>query len=135
MAADWFEKYAKENPKGDNADTALSDAVLLRLGLGDEEHGIDDAARSAKTTAHRTRCRPRRSRSRSARTTPTRKTGKAARTALEGAIALFDKAAPDIQVQAHATLGKGLRARRRRMLGAKAEYAKVRSLWSDPAAR
>jgi hypothetical protein len=44
-AADWFERYAKSsNYKGEFADQALSDAAVLRLGLGQEDKAIDDAA-------------------------------------------------------------------------------------------
>lgn len=131
MAADWFEKYANENPKADKADAALSDAVILRLGLGDDDKAIADAATFRKNYgsshavqaasiayaigAHYT----------------DKEDWKAARTSLEGSKALFDKAAPDIQVQAHAALGKAY-VMTKADLGANTEYAKVRSLWSNP---
>src|SRR5262249_23004262 len=40
QAADWYERYAKSDPRADKADQALSDAVLLRLGLGQEQNAI-----------------------------------------------------------------------------------------------
>src|SRR6188768_161030 len=44
-AADYFERYAKATDyKGETADQALSDAVVLRLGLGQEDQAIADAA-------------------------------------------------------------------------------------------
>ena len=43
QAADWYEKYAFADPKAEKADQALSDAVILRLGLGQPEKAIDDA--------------------------------------------------------------------------------------------
>ena len=43
-AADLFERYAKKTAyKGEFADQALSDAVVLRLGLGQEDQAIEDA--------------------------------------------------------------------------------------------
>ena len=43
-AAEWFEKYAKETSyKGESADQALSDAAVLRLGLGQDDEAIADA--------------------------------------------------------------------------------------------
>jgi len=131
QASEWFERYAKENPKSDKADSALSDAVLLRLGLGDEERAIADAAEfrrfygASKPTqtaaiafaigAHYAE----------------KDDWKSARASLEGARSLFDRAAPDIQVQAHATLGRAY-TKTKADLGAKQEYAKVRALWANP---
>src|SRR5262249_50294522 len=37
QAAEWFEKYARADARAENADRALSDAVLLRLGLGQDQ--------------------------------------------------------------------------------------------------
>jgi hypothetical protein len=43
-AADYFEQYAKDtNYRGEFADKAVSDAAVLRLGLGQEDKAIDDA--------------------------------------------------------------------------------------------
>jgi hypothetical protein len=43
LAATWYEKFAKDNPKHEKASQALSDAVVLRLGLGQSDKAIDDA--------------------------------------------------------------------------------------------
>ena len=78
QAADWFERYAKENAHRKNADKALSDAIVLRLGIGQEDAAVADVKEYQKdygntnTTGNRAR-----SPSRSARTTPTRKIGRA----------------------------------------------------------
>lgn len=132
MAADWFEKYAKENPKMDKADSALQDAVLLRLGLGDEEHGIEDAALFRKNYGQSKPVQAAAIAFAIGSHYADKEDWKSARTALEGSKALFDKAAPDIQVQAHATLAKAY-TQTKADAGAKTEYAKVRALWSNPA--
>ena len=132
QAAEWFEKYARENPKAENADSALSDAVLLRLGLGDEDKAITDASDFRKNYG-------------ASKPTTTasiafaignhyaeKEDWKAARTSLEGSKALFDKASPDVQVQAHATLGRAY-VNTKADIGADAEYSRVRAIWSDPA--
>lgn len=46
---------------------------------------------------------------------------------------VISKAAPDIQVQAHTTLGHSLSNIKGQQGAAGAEYAKVRALWTDPA--
>ncbi|MBK6694174.1 MAG: tetratricopeptide repeat protein [Myxococcales bacterium] len=133
QAAEWYEKYAKEFPKGDKADQALSDAVILRLGLGDEQKAIEDegtfrrnyggtkpaqtAAISFAIGAHYAE----------------KEQWEKAKTTLQGAMGVISKAAPDIQVQAHATLGHSLSNIKGQQGAAGAEYAKVRALWTDPA--
>ncbi len=42
-AAGWYEQYALENPKKSRAAEALSDAVVLRLGLGQPHKALTDA--------------------------------------------------------------------------------------------
>ena len=42
QASDWYERYAKENPHRKDADKALSDAIVLRLGLGQEDIAVAD---------------------------------------------------------------------------------------------
>lgn len=134
LAADWYERYAKANPKGENADQALSDAVILRLGLGQEEQAIEDAKLFTRNYGG---------------SKPTQTAAIAfavgahyaekedwdkAKGALSGSMSLIDKSAPDIQVQAHATLGRVYTKLKNMNNQARSEYAKVRSLWSDPAA-
>lgn len=135
LAADWYERYAKMDPKADKADQALSDAVILRLGLGQEEQAIADARDFNKNYGA---------------TKPAQTASIAfavgahyaekgeydkAKGALTGSMSVIDKAAPDIQAQAHATLGRVYAAQKNlspAMAGG--EYAKVRALWTDAGA-
>lgn len=47
LAAQYYERFATENPKEKKAPTALSDAVVLRLGLGEAEEALADAKQFA----------------------------------------------------------------------------------------
>ncbi len=86
-AADCFERYAKATEyKGEFADQALSDAVVLRLGLGHDDQAIDDAhAFNRYFGARKAGCRPPRSPSPSPLTTARRRTGATSRSASAGA--------------------------------------------------
>ncbi len=137
QAAEWFEKYAHNDPRAENADKALSDAVLLRLGLGQEQEAIKDAdellrnygaskpalagAVAYAIGAHHAE----------------KEEWEKARVALSGVSArgVIDRAPPDIQLQAHATLGRALsHLGSSHAAQARAEYAKVKALWADPTA-
>ena len=132
-AADWYEKYAKADPKADKADAALADAVLLRLGLGQDDEAIKDAqiftrnygaSKPAQTAsiafavgAHYAE----------------KEEWDKARATLSGYMGVIDKAAPDVQVQAHATLARSYVNLKNGAGNAKTEYAKVRGYWQNPA--
>ncbi len=130
-AAKWYEKYSREFPKAEKADTALSDAVVLRLGLGQEAEAIKAADDFMKTYG-------------SSKPVETAKVAFAigahyvdreewdnARKRLTGSMALIDKNAPlDVQVQAHALLGRVF-VRIKSTSNADQEYNKVRGLWKD----
>ncbi|MBL8611164.1 MAG: hypothetical protein JNL38_27725 [Myxococcales bacterium] len=133
VAAEWYERFAKQDPKAEKADVALADAVLLRLGLGQEAEALEDARLFSRSYG-------------AAKPVQTAAVAYAvgahyaekeewekARGALAGSMSIIDRAAPDVQVQAHATYARAL-ARLRRDGEARAEYAKVQSLWRDPAA-
>jgi TolA-binding protein len=136
QAADWYEKYANADKQADKADKALADAVLLRLGLGQEDEAIKDAQTFTRNYG-------------AAKPTQTaaiafaigahyaeKEDWEKAKTALSGSMGVIAKAAPDIQVQAHATLGRAythMKANNAEYM-AKAEYAKTRALWTDPGA-
>ncbi|MBW2453067.1 MAG: hypothetical protein JRI68_01075 [Deltaproteobacteria bacterium] len=45
LAALWYERFALSYPKSHEAPEALSDAVVLRLALGDTDQAVDNAAR------------------------------------------------------------------------------------------
>lgn len=133
QAAEWFERYARENPKSENADVALADAVVLRLGLGDDEQAIKSAADFKRLYGG----------SKPAQTAAIafaigahyaeKEDWEKATGALEGSMGLIAKAAPDIQVQARATLARAyMKSKHKNQNKAIAEYAKVRGLWQNP---
>lgn len=134
LAAEWYEKYAKNDPKAPDADKALSDAVILRLGLGQEEQAIAAAQTFNKNYGA----------SKPAQTAAIafavgahyaeKEDWEKAKGALNGSMGVIDKSPPDIQAQAHATLGRVYTKVKSADNLAKAEYAKVRGLWQDPAA-
>jgi len=134
QAANWYEKFADVKPTPEKSDVALKDAVQLRLGLGQAEEAIKDAALfRAKFGA----------------TKPTETAAiqfaigahyasieawDQAKTALQGAMGLIDRSAIDIQLQAHATLARSFTHLRDGANGAASEYGKVRALWANPEA-
>ncbi len=134
LAAEWYEKYAKNDPKAPEADKALSDAVILRLGLGQEEEAIKAAQQFNRNYGA----------SKPAQTAAIafavgahyaeKEDWDKAKGALTGSMGVIDKSPPDIQAQAHATLGRVYTKIKNADNLAKGEYAKVRGLWSDPAA-
>ncbi|HRG95061.1 MAG TPA: hypothetical protein PLR99_02360 [Polyangiaceae bacterium] len=152
LAADWFEKYVELDPKGEKADAALADATLLRLGLGQEDLAIKDAAKFKKNYGA---SKPAQTASiafaigahyaeKAEGLRPADKEGEClngeecmnwekARNSLSGSMAVIDKAPPDIQVQAHVTLARTYSHIKNGARQAKGEYAKVRSLWTNPA--
>ena len=140
QAADFYERYAKEEPHrrtcvgGDacGADRALSDAVALRLGLGQEDQAVADVARYQRDYG-------------SVNATDAAQIALAigvhdadksdwpgARRALAGAMRVLDRAPLDLQVQAHATYARALT--HLQPAQAAAEYARVRAIWGDGAA-
>ncbi len=132
-AAEWFERFAEVDPKAEKADVALADAVLLRLGLGQEEMAIKDAQKFTKNYGA----------SKPSQTASIafaigahyaeKEEWDKARGALQGSMGVIDKAAPDIRVQAHATLARAFTKLKNAERNAKTEYGTVRSLWSNPA--
>ncbi len=130
-AADYYEQYADADVKGEKADLALSDAVLLRLGLGQEAEALRDAEKFRKNYG-------------ASKQSQTASIAFAigahyaekgdwdnARKNLSGNMSVIDKASPDIQVQAHATLGRVYAKIPQGDKLAKNEYAKVRNIWGD----
>jgi tetratricopeptide (TPR) repeat protein len=136
LAAEWYEKYAATDPKAPDADKALSDAVILRLGLGQEAEAIKDAQTFTKNYGA----------NKPAQTASIafavgahyveKEDWDKAHGALNGQMNVIDKAAPDIQVQAHAALARAFIGKFKAggESNAKTEYAKVRAIWTDPAA-
>lgn len=133
QASEWYERYAKEDKTGENADNALKDAVLLRLGTGDEAKAIEDAALFQRNYGQ--------SKPKTAGQIAfsigahyaDKEQWEYCSNSLKNIMGLISKAGIDVEVQAHATLGRCYQHQKGET-GAKAEFAKVRSLWADQAA-
>lgn len=133
-AAKWYERYAREFPKAEQADSALSDAVVLRLGLGQDAEAIKDADDFMKTYGQSKPVETSRVAFAIGAHYVDREDWDSARKRLQGAMSLIDKSAPlDVQVQAHALLGR-VYVRIKSDTAAATEYNKVRTLWKDPKA-
>jgi TolA-binding protein len=148
QAADWYERYACVpdvhknrpkpergcSPKADKADDAVKDAVLLRLGTGDDAQAIVDADYYQR---HYGGAKPKIAAqiafSIGAHYADKEDWGQCEH-ALSGVMHLMGKAGIDVQVQAHATLARCEEHMRGRQNSAAGEFAKVRALWKDQAA-
>lgn len=134
LAAEWYEKYAKTDPKAPDADKALSDAVILRLGLGQEEQAIADAQTFTRNYGATKPAQTAQISFAVGAHYAEQEQWEKAKVALSGSMGVIDKAAPDVQVQAHATLGRVYTKLRNSDNLAKSEYGKVRGIWSDAGA-
>ncbi|MBX3191852.1 MAG: hypothetical protein KF819_32980 [Labilithrix sp.] len=131
QAADWYERYATLRPTSARAETALSDAMILRLGLGQEEAATRDAQTFAKLYG-------------ATRPVPALRVAFAlashhadgeqwskARSVLAGAGGV-ERAPLDLRIRVHALLAKiHARAAGARSPLAAQEHARVRALGSD----
>ena len=135
-AADWYEKYA-EDKTAENADKALNDAVLLRLGLGtdaDVQKAIDDAARFQRNYGGAKAAQAASIAFAIGAHYAEKEDWDKAESALKVSMGLIDRSAGlDVQVQAHAMLGRAY-VKLKGDQGASQEYGRVRALWKDPAA-
>ncbi|MBI5535058.1 MAG: hypothetical protein HY898_20190 [Deltaproteobacteria bacterium] len=131
QAAEWYERYAKEVKNGDKADVALSDAVVLRLGLGQESKAIDDAKLFAQNFGARKPAQNAQIAFAIAAHYVETKEWEEARRRLTGAMALIDKNATyDVRVQAHGMLGR-VYVNLKNKNSADGEYRKVKDLWAN----
>ncbi len=133
-AANWYEKFAATSPGAEKAPEALSDATVLRLGLGQEDQAIKDADLFNKNFGTK----------KPAQTAAIafaigahyidREDWGEARKRLSSAMSQIDKNATlDVQMQAHAMLGLVF-TKLNSASNAVGEYNKVRGLYKDPAA-
>lgn len=134
LAAEWFEKYAKQDPRGEKADVALSDATLLRIGLGQEDRALEDAHAFARAYGDK---KPKEA-AHVAFAVGAHYVEKGewdkARAELGRQMGLIDRAASrDIAVQAHAQLARASTHLPGGDAQARTEYGRVRALWKDPA--
>jgi len=134
-AANWYERFARENPKMEKGPDALQDAVVLRLGLGQEDQAIKDADLFNRNYGSQK---------------PAQTAGIAfaigahyaekedwdnARKRLSSALSQIDRnAALDVQIQAHALMGR-VYTKINNASQAASEYNKVRGLWASPDAQ
>jgi tetratricopeptide (TPR) repeat protein len=133
-AAKWYEKYARENPKGDKADKALSDAALLRLGLGQEKDAISDAENYTRQYGNAHPATAAALAFGIGQHYVDQEDWDKARKKLSAAVGQIEKNATyDVQVQTHGLLGR-IWTKLKQQNEARGEYAKVAKLWSDPKA-
>jgi len=133
QASDWYERYAKENPHRKDADKALSDAIVLRLGLGQEDIAVADVTLYKKDYGSSNANETAQIAFAIGAHYADKESWDDAKKALSGAMGTLDKAPPDIQVQAHAALARSL-MHLKSDRDAKNEYAKVSRLWGDGSA-
>jgi TolA-binding protein len=132
-AANWYERYAKDNPKDDKAAQALSDAVVIRLGLGQEREAILDSDLFSKNFSNHPAESAQIAFAIGAHYVDKEDWGEA-RKRLSTSMAQIDRNATlDVQVQAHALAGRVF-AKLNAGTQATPEYDKVRRAWANPAA-
>lgn len=132
QAAAYFMRYAEETKyKGEFADTAIQDAVLLNLGLGKDEEAI---AASQAFNENFGRRKPRQAAQIAfaiASHYAEKDEWKEVAKRLSAALPLIDReATPDVKVQAHALLGRAYAKEKDGK--AAAEYGKVVATWKEP---
>lgn len=133
-AAEYYELYAETvKYKGDDSVQALSDAVVLRLGLGEEDQALEDA----KTFRSKFGGRKPEQAAQIAFAIAAHYGDKAewneVRRSLTGqSMSLIDRGASlDVRMQAHALLARAYN-QMKTAPAARREYAKVVGLWKDP---
>ncbi len=133
-AANWYERFAAENPKMEKAPEALQDAVLLRLGLGQEDQAIKDAESFGKNYGGQKPAQAAQIAFAIGAHYIEKEDWENARKRLSGAMGQIDKNATfDIQIQAHAMLARVF-MKINNPSSATPEYNKVRGFWKDPQA-
>ncbi len=134
-ASDFFELYAKKTAyKGEFADQALSDAVVLRLGLGQEDQGIDDSNNFNKYFGARKPAQTAQIAYAIAAHYGEKKDWNNVEKRLGSSMRMIDsKATLDIVVQAHALLARADIKLGKETLAVR-EYKTVVGSWSDPKA-
>lgn len=133
LAAEWYEKFAAANPGNDKASDALSDAVVLRLGLGEADQAIRNADTFQKLFANKKAAQAAQIGYAIAEYYAQKEDWNAAYKRLNAVIANIDaQATLDIKMQAHALLGR-IGAKTKKGPSADTDYGKVKDSWKDPA--
>jgi TolA-binding protein len=133
-AASYYERYARESPAGERAAESLQDAVLLRLGLGQEKQALDDAELFEKSHGAKQPALSAQIAFAIGAHDAEHGDVQVAKKRLLASMRSIDRSAPlDVQIVAHALLGKVL-AQTGDPTGAGSEYARVKAAYRDPAA-
>jgi hypothetical protein len=138
QSADWYERYAKENPhrktctdgKACDSATALRDSVLIRLELGQEDEAVADVKAFQKDYGPSSPNDSAQIAFAIADHYANKEDWDNARKSLSGSMGVLSKAPPDIQLQAHATFARAL-MHLKQQANARGEYATVRKIWGD----
>lgn len=132
-AADYFEKYAEDTDyKGEFGSKALSDAAVLRLGLGQDEKAIDDAEAFNRHYGRKDPTQTAQISFAIAAHYGEKKDWKGVTKYLTTGMAMIDRSASvDIKAQAHALMALAY-VNQNRGPTAGVEYKKVLGLWADP---
>ncbi|MBK8251494.1 MAG: hypothetical protein IPK82_02355 [Polyangiaceae bacterium] len=134
-AANWYERFARENPKMDKAPESLQDAVVLRLGLGQEDQAIKDADLFNKNYGSQKPAQTAAIAFAIGAHYAEKEDWDNARKRLSSALSQIDRnAALDVQIQAHALMGR-VYTKINNASQAQSEYNKVRGLWANPEAQ
>jgi tetratricopeptide (TPR) repeat protein len=133
-AADFYERYAKATKyRGEDADKALSDATVLRLGLGDDDDAIHDANDFNRYYGGRKPKQAAQIAFAVAAHYGQKQDWDSVRKHLAGSMHLIDrKASLDIRLEAHALLGRAY-TQMKSGRNAEEQYREVVKLWADPA--
>ncbi|MDF3067808.1 MAG: ybgF [Polyangiaceae bacterium] len=134
-ASEFFERYCEATAfKGEFADQALSDAVVLRLGIGQDEQAIKDANNFNKYYGAKKPAQTAQIAYAIAAHYGEKKDWGNVEKRLAGSMKLIDtKATLDVRAQAHALLGRTY-VKANKGAVASREYAAVRAIWQDPKA-
>ncbi len=132
-AARWYERFATNYPKMEKAPDALSDAVVLRLGLGQSDKGISDANLFRRKYGARKPEQAAQIAFAVGAHYAGREDWRNAERTLNSAMRQIDsKATIDVRLQAHALLGR-VYDKQKRTAQSDRQYARVRDSWRDPA--
>jgi len=130
QAADWYERFAALHPREPESVAALSDAVILRLGLGDTTAATNDARTFVKTWGRTRRTQAAQIELALALHHAEHGAKERARAMLRGVTENVDRGPIDLTIRAHAlaaTLAETPAL-------ARDEHAKVLAAWADPEA-
>jgi tetratricopeptide (TPR) repeat protein len=134
LAADWYERFATESPTMVQAPDALSDAVVLRLGLGEADKALDDARLFQERHGRKVPAKAAQIAFAIGAHHAEHGDWSAAERSLGDAMRIIDaNATVDVRLQAHAVLGRALAAQGKKG-EADREYGRVRESFADPSA-